>query len=186
MRTLARRLLIPGLTALALTATGCGSTPHGDAAGPAAPAAVTPSSDGTSQQLDVAAAPQGTPTPAAVARADGKGRTEKSALKVASYDRATGRAVIAKGGQTPGRSPSPGKSSESRSPEAGRSPEADKPVAVGDVIASAPAPGAPAGLLAKVTEVVGKTDKVTEVKTAATTLAAVLGDDKADGKVPVD
>ncbi|MFF1371335.1 hypothetical protein OG280_27675 [Streptomyces virginiae] len=199
MRTLARRLLIPGLTALALTATGCGSTSHTGAAEPAAPAAVTPSSDGTSQQLDVAAAPQGTSTPAAVARADGKGRTEKSALKVASYDQATGRAVIAKGAQTPGRSPAPGKSPETgrspeagkspetgKSPDAGKSPEADKPVAVGDVIASAPAPGAPAGLLAKVTEVVGKTDQGTEVKTAATTLAAVLGDDKADGKVPVD
>ncbi|MGZ9930595.1 hypothetical protein ACXNSR_11935 [Streptomyces sp. NC-S4] len=199
MRTLARRLLIPGLTALALTTTGCGSTPHTGAAEPAAPAAVTPSSDGTSQQLDVAAAPQGTPTPAAVARADGKGRTEQSTLKVASYDKASGRAVIAKSAPEPVRPPSPGKSSGTgkapetgkspeagKSPETGKSPDADKPVAVGDVIASAPAPGAPAGLLAKVTEVVGKTDKGTEVKTASTTLAAVLGDDKADGKVPVD
>ncbi|MFJ3964090.1 hypothetical protein [Streptomyces sp. NPDC090036] len=183
MRTLARRLLIPGLTALALTATGCSSSPHTGAAGPTSPATRTPAADGTSQQLDVAAAPQGSPTPAAVARADGNGRTEKSALKVASYDKASGRAVIAKSAQEPGRSPSPGKSPD-KSP--GKSPEADKPVAVGDVIASAPAPGAPAGLLAKVTEVVGKTDKGTEVKTASTTLASVLGDDKADGKVPVD
>ncbi|CAM5231267.1 hypothetical protein [Streptomyces avidinii] len=183
MRTLARRVLIPGLTALALAATGCSSTPHAGAADPAAPATLSPSADGTSQQLDVAAAPQGTPTPAAVARADGKGRTEKSALKVASYDKASGRAVIAKAPQGSGSSPAPGKS-PSKAP--GASPEADKPVAVGDVIASAPAPGAPAGLLAKVTEVVGKTDKGTEVKTASTTLAAVLGDDKADGKVPVD
>ncbi len=180
MRTLARRLLIPGLTALALTATGCSSSPHTRAA---EPVTLSPSADGTSQSLDVAAAPQGTPTPAAVARADGKGRTEKSALKVASYDRASGRAVIAKAPQGTDRSPSPGKS-PSTSP--GTSPEADKPVAVGDVIASAPAPGAPAGLLAKVTEVVGRTDSGTEVRTAATTLASVLGDDKADGKVPVD
>ncbi|WP_405788651.1 hypothetical protein OG753_14265 [Streptomyces sp. NBC_00029] len=183
MRTLARRLLIPGLTALALTATGCSSSPHTGAAGSTSPATRTPAADGTSQQLDVAAAPEGSPTPAAVARADGKGRTEKSTLKVASYDKASGRAVIAKAAQEPGRSPSPGKSPD-KSP--GKSPEADKPVAVGDVIASAPAPGAPAGLLAKVTEVVGKTDKGTEVKTAPTTLASVLGDDKADGKVPVD
>ncbi|MFG2993918.1 hypothetical protein ACGFZK_32280 [Streptomyces sp. NPDC048257] len=190
MRTLARRVLIPGLTALALTATGCSSNSH-DGAGPAAPATLGPSADGTSQQLDVAAAPQGTPTPAAVARADGKGRTEKSSLKVASYDKASGRAVIAKAPQGPGSSPAPGKSpseapskAPSKAPSA--SPAADKPVAVGDVIASAPAPGAPAGLLAKVTEVVGKTDSGTEVKTAATTLASVLGDDKADGKVPVD
>lgn len=193
MRTLARRLLIPGLTTLALTATGCSSTPHTTAADAAAPASLAPASDGTSEQLDVAAAPQGTPTPAAVARAGGKGKTEKSSLKVASYDQASGRAVIAKAPQGPAQSPSTGKSPEAgkapstgKSPEASKSPEADKPVAVGDVIASAPAPGAPNGLLAKVTEVVGKTDRGTEVKTASTTLASVLNDDKADGKVPVD
>ncbi|MET9883826.1 hypothetical protein ABZZ20_11910 [Streptomyces sp. NPDC006430] len=175
MRTLARRLLIPGVTTLALAATGCSSTPHTSAAEPATPATLAPAADGTSQQLEVAAAPQGTPTPAAVARADGKGKTEQSSLKVASYDQASGRAVISKAPKGPTRSPSPS-----------RSPEADKPVAVGDVIASAPAPGAPNGLLAKVTEVVGKTDRGTEVKTASTTLASVLNDDKADGKVPVD
>ncbi|MEU5067320.1 hypothetical protein AB0G95_25165 [Streptomyces virginiae] len=176
MRTLARSLLLPGLTALALTATGCASTSHTGAAEPAAPAPLTPSADGTSQQLDVAAAPQGEPTPAAVARGGSKGRTEKSTLKVTSYDAASGRAVIAK---APPKGPS-------EAPSKDKSPEADKPVAAGDVIASAPAPGAPNGLLAKVTEVVGKTDRGTEVKTASTTLAAVLNDDKADGKVPVD
>ncbi|MFD7834838.1 hypothetical protein [Streptomyces sp. NPDC059761] len=193
MRMLARRLLLPGLTTLALTATGCSSTPHTTAADAAAPATLAPSGDGTSQQLDVAAAPQGTPTPAAVARAGGKGRTEQSSLKVASYDQATGRAVIAKAPQGPAPSSSPSKKPEpgktpgtGKSPEPGKSPEADKPVAVGDVIASAPAPGAPNGLLAKVTEVVGKTDRGTEVKTASTTLASVLNEDKADGKVPVD
>ncbi|MFE6842420.1 hypothetical protein [Streptomyces sp. NPDC057686] len=194
MRTLARRLLLPGLTTLALTATGCSSTPHTTAAADAAaPATLAPAGDGTSQQLDVAAAPQGTPTPAAVARADGKGKTEKSSLKVASYDQASGRAVIAKAPQGPAQSPAPGKKPEAgKSPAAGASsdagtpPGADKPVAVGDVIASAPAPGAPNGLLAKVTEVIGKTDRGTEVKTASTTLASVLNDDKADGKVPVD
>nr|WSW59386.1 hypothetical protein OG513_12795 [Streptomyces sp. NBC_00998] len=193
MRMLARRLLLPGLTTLALTATGCSSTPHTGAADAAAPATLAPAGDGTSQQLDVAAAPQGTPTPAAVARAGGKGKTEKSSLKVASYDQASGRAVIAKAPQGPAHSPAPGKKPEAgKSPASGApsassaSPEADKPVAVGDVIASAPAPGAPNGLLAKVTEVVGKTDRGTEVKTASTTLASVLNDDKADGKVPVD
>ncbi|MFE9932506.1 hypothetical protein [Streptomyces sp. NPDC005533] len=175
MRLLARRLLLPGLTALALAATGCSSTPHTRAAEPAAPATLAPSVDGTSQQLDVAAAPQGSPTPAAVSRGDGKGKTEKSSLKVASYDKESGRAVISTAPEGPTRTPSPGKS-----------PEAAKPVAAGDVIASAPAPGAPNGLLAKVTEVVGKTDRGTEVKTAATTLNSVLGDDRADGKVPVD
>ncbi|MFI8361375.1 hypothetical protein ACIGD1_14540 [Streptomyces sp. NPDC085612] len=192
MRTLARSLLLPGLTALALTATGCSSTPHTGAAEPAGTTSPTPAADGVSQRLDVAAAPQGESTPAAVARGDAKGRTEKSALKVASYDAASGRAVIAdapkapsKGpSQAPSLAPSPGKTA-STPPDSGR-PGADKPVAVGDVIASAPAPGAPNGLLAKVTEVVGKTDRGTEVKTASTTLASVLNDDKADGKVPVD
>ncbi|MFF3674902.1 hypothetical protein ACFYYS_13030 [Streptomyces sp. NPDC002120] len=179
MRMLARRLLLPGLTALALAATGCSSTPHTRAAEPAAPATLAPTGDGTSQQLDVAAAPQGSPTPAAVSRGDGKGKTEKSSLKVASYDKESGRAVISTAPEGPARTPSPGKSP-------GKSPEAAKPVAAGDVIASAPAPGAPNGLLAKVTEVVGKTEGGTEVKTAATTLNSVLGDDKADGKVPVD
>ncbi|MFE3610202.1 hypothetical protein ACFXPH_31190 [Streptomyces goshikiensis] len=173
MRMLARRLLLPGLITLALTATGCSSATHTGAADPAAPATFAPAADGT-QQLDVAAAPQGSPTPTAVARVgSGKGAPEKSSLKVASYDQATGRAVISSAPQR-------------ATPSPGRSPAAEKPVVVGDVIASAPAPGAPNGLLAKVTEVGKKTDSGTEVKTAPTTLSSVLNDDKADGKVPVD
>ncbi|MFD9408728.1 hypothetical protein ACFWBN_17160 [Streptomyces sp. NPDC059989] len=174
MRTLARRLLLPSLTTFALAATGCSSPAHTSAATPESAATTAPAANG-SQQLDVAAAPQGSPTPTAVARSgDGKGRPEKSSLQVASYDKASGRAVIS----TPAAQKQTGAPSHSPAP--------DKPVAVGDVIASAPAPGAPDGLLAKVTEVVGKTDRGTEVKTAATTLASVLDDDKADGKVPVD
>ncbi|MYT21166.1 hypothetical protein GTW69_12830, partial [Streptomyces sp. SID7760] len=46
MRMLARRLLLPGLTTLALTATGCASTTHTDAAAAAAPAPLTPAGDG--------------------------------------------------------------------------------------------------------------------------------------------
>ncbi|MGW7370304.1 hypothetical protein ACWGI8_44570, partial [Streptomyces sp. NPDC054841] len=49
-----------------------------------------------------------------------------------------------------------------------------------------PAPGAPDGLLAEVTEVVGSTDKGTEVSTKPATLSALLADDKAEGEVPVD
>lgn len=174
MRTLTRRLLLPGLTTLALAATGCSSPAHTGAAATPGTAATTTSPANGTQQLDVAAAPPGSPAPTAVARAgDGKGKPEKTSLRVASYDKASGRAVIS--GAAPQQTASPG-----------RSPAPDKPVAVGDVIASAPAPGAPDGLLAKVTEVVGKTDRGTEVKTAATTLASVLDDDKADGKVPVD
>ncbi|MGR4880146.1 hypothetical protein ACIPUC_12010 [Streptomyces sp. LARHCF249] len=177
MRTLARRLLLPGLTALALATTGCSSPAHTGAAAPGAAAGTASAADGT-RQLDVAAAPQGSAAPTAVARAGGgKGRPEKSSLQVASYDKASGRAVIS----APAPDPAP-----KRSASPSHSPAPDKPVAAGDVIASAPAPGAPNGLLAKVTEVVGKTDRGTEVKTAATTLASVLDDDKADGKVPVD
>ncbi|MEV7289437.1 hypothetical protein AB0O01_33645 [Streptomyces sp. NPDC093252] len=60
------------------------------------------------------------------------------------------------------------------------------PPAVGDVIASAPAPGAPDGLLARITEVGETTARGTEVETEPATLDAVLGDDTADGTVPVD
>ncbi|MEU7555942.1 hypothetical protein AB0B01_27040 [Streptomyces sp. NPDC044571] len=176
MPKLARRLLLTGFTTLALTATGCSSATHTGAADPASTATLASVADGT-QQLDVAAAPQGAPAPTAVARVGaGKGSPEKSSLKVASYDQATGRAVISTAPH--GTSPA--------SPAPSHSPTADKPVAVGDVIASAPAPGAPNGLLAKVTEVGRKTDLGTEVKTASTTLSSVLNDDKADGKVPVD
>ncbi|MFI6051191.1 hypothetical protein ACIBCO_14015 [Streptomyces violascens] len=185
MRMLTRRLLLPGLTALALAGTGCSSPGHSAAAGPGSAATPSAAADGT-QQLDVNAAPQGSAAPTPLARTrTGKGQPEKSSLKVASYDKASGHAVIATAPAAPtakpGHSPTPGKT-------AGKPTEkpADKPVAVGDIIASAPAPGAPNGLLAKVTEVVGKNDRGTEVKTASTTLASVLKDDKADGKVPVD
>ncbi|MFD9337399.1 hypothetical protein ACFWBF_23785 [Streptomyces sp. NPDC060028] len=170
--TLTTRLLLPGLTTLALAATGCSSVAHTNAAEPGSPAPLTSTADGT-RQLEVAAAPQGSPAPTAIARTrTGKG-PEKSTLSVASYDKANGRAVISAAPQGSSAAPS-------------HSPTPGTPVAVGDVIASAPAPGAPDGLLAKVTEVVGKTDRGTEVKTAATTLASALNDDKADGKVPVD
>ncbi|MFE1790254.1 hypothetical protein ACFW7J_17985, partial [Streptomyces sp. NPDC059525] len=178
MRTFAQRLLLPGLTTLALAAAGCSSPAHTGSAGPgAAPGA--PAAGG-SQQLEVAAAPQGSAGPTPLARTStGEGRPEKSSLRVASYDKGSQRAVTA-----PAPAPKPPKGSQN-SPSDGP-PAPAKPVAVGDVIASAPAPGAPDGLLAKVTEVVGKTDRGTEVKTAPTTLSAALGEAKADGKVKVD
>ncbi|MFE9535521.1 hypothetical protein [Streptomyces sp. NPDC006691] len=186
MRTLTRRLLLPGLTALALAGTGC-SAPADTATAAAGPgSAATPSSasaDGE-QELEVNAAPQGSTAPTPVARTrGGRGRPEKSSLEIASYDRASGRAVIS--AAPPSHTAPPSRTAQpSHSPAPGR--PADRPVAVGDVIASAPAPGAPDGLLAKVTEVVGRTERGTEVKTASTTLASVLKDDRADGKVPVD
>ncbi|HEY8978117.1 MAG TPA: hypothetical protein VIU15_00870 [Streptomyces sp.] len=64
--------------------------------------------------------------------------------------------------------------------------DAEQTTAVGDVIASAPAPGAPNGLLAKVTKVVGETDEGTEVETEPAQLNALLADETAKGSVPVD
>ncbi|MFD4721011.1 hypothetical protein ACFWOY_16895 [Streptomyces sp. NPDC058423] len=184
MRHATRRILVPALTALALAASGCSAGPDSSdrpQAGPT-PAATAAAGDGT-EQLDVEAAPRGEAAPTAVARrtTEGTTRAAESALKVAAYDKRTRRAVIA----TPPRDPNP---PGSGSPTAGptSAPTADAPVKTGDVIASAPAPGAPDGLLAEVTEVLGTTDRGTEVRTAPTTLSTLLADDKADGQVPVD
>ncbi|AXG79943.1 hypothetical protein [Streptomyces paludis] len=70
--------------------------------------------------------------------------------------------------------------------DAGDTAEDTDTVSVGDIIASAPAPGAPNGLLAEVTEVIGTTYAGTEVATAPSTLNALLGDATAEGSVPVD
>ncbi|MFE3682413.1 hypothetical protein ACFXPM_04125 [Streptomyces sp. NPDC059095] len=184
MRTLTRRLLLPGLTALALAGTGCSAPAGTPAAGPGSAAAPSSTPAGGGQELEVGVAPQGSISPTAVARAHGgKGRPERSPLKVASYDRASGRAVLS--ATAPSHTGPPRRTAQpSHSPTPGR--PADQSVAVGDVIASAPAPGAPDGLLAKVTEVVGRTEAGTEVQTAATTLDSVLQDDRAEGRVPVD
>lgn len=183
MRHAARRLLVPTLTALALAASGCSAAPDSSdrpGTGPT-PAATAAAADGT-EQLDVEAAPRGEAAPTAVARRTAKGTTAaaESPLKVAAYDKRTRRAVIA----APPAEPNPPGSGSPTAPTTG--PAADTPVKTGDVIASAPAPGAPDGLLAEVTEVLGTTDRGTEVRTAPTTLSTLLADDKADGQVPVD
>ncbi|MFE0035979.1 hypothetical protein [Streptomyces sp. NPDC059018] len=183
MRHATRRLLVPALTALALAASGCSAAPDSSdrpGTGPT-PAASAAAPDGT-EQLDVEATPRGETAPTAVARRTTKGTTTaaKSALKVAAYDKRTRRAVIA----APPAEPNPPGSGSPTAPTTG--PAADTPVKTGDVIASAPAPGAPDGLLAEVTEVLGTTDRGTEVRTAPTTLSTLLADDKADGQVPVD
>ncbi|WP_241779775.1 hypothetical protein [Streptomyces natalensis] len=214
------------LTAASLLVAGCSATQSG---APDKDSAVT---DGApaSPQLTVRGADDGNggDAPSAVARPGGghAGRlATKSALKVASFDRNSGRAVIT----TAAVRPSPGKPSassgapsgspsstpsgaptnppssgspsaaasasaspsptSSASPSAapskgGASPKAD--VAAGDIIASAPAPGAPQGVLAKVTKVVATTDRGTEVTTAPATLDALLGGSTAHGAVPVD
>ncbi|MFH8597097.1 hypothetical protein [Streptomyces rimosus] len=210
MRTITKQALIPALTVISLLASGCSS---GSGAGPdtgtgesvesgagatAAQAAeghdaadVTAGKGGSGgQRLAVGAAPasSGPAGTAAVARPSGDGRPQyKSAVRVASYDRRSGRAVVVSPAKhLPSPSPS-GSASTAPSPTPSASaPAKNSAVAVGDVIASAPAPGAPSGVLAKVTAVRGTTAKGTEVNTAPATLDALLGKGKADGKVPVD
>ncbi|MBZ6476123.1 hypothetical protein [Streptomyces griseocarneus] len=164
-----------------MAVTACSSGGSSNASGKAADAEpVAATAAATEPRLAVAAAPAGAGAPSAVAHsAKGTGvKAAKSSLKVASFDQKSGKAVIATGGSAPkepakGVAPKPSQSSKDG-------------VAVGDVIASAPAPGAPHGVLAKVTKVTGTTDKGTEVNTAPATLDALLGDSEAKGKVPVD
>nr|WP_055495437.1 hypothetical protein [Streptomyces sp. TP-A0356] len=178
---------MPAFAASALLlASGCSSGPGSSAASAAAPAGPAEASASAAEDpgrpLAVAAAPAATST--ALARPGERGaRAHRSTLKVSSYDRHTRRAVISqanKGTSPPARIPSTTPSgAPAGSAEPGR-------IAVGDVIASAPAPGAPDGLLAKVTQVIGDTRHGTEVQTAPTTLDTLLGDDRAKGAVPVD
>ncbi len=175
-KRLARNALLATLASISLLSTSCSA--GSQAPPPAADGAQAPHRTSVphpdpspypspSRQLPVAGAPDEQPT--AVARIAGDGKAQKSPLKVASYDRNSRRAVI----------------SETANATSATGPDENAP-AVGDVIASGPAPGAPDGLLAKVTEVAGKTEKGTEVRTEAATLGALLGDDKANGTVPVD
>ncbi|MBX9397693.1 hypothetical protein K4749_29925 [Streptomyces sp. TRM72054] len=170
------RALLPVLSAAALLlAGGCSSPPQGDSraaveqtrqarADQAEPA-------GGGEPLAVAAAPADAPTATANPDAPGEqAEARKTDLTVDSYDSRTRRAVIS------------GPRKASSGPSASPSPDP----AVGDVIASAPAPGAPDGLLAKVTKVIGETDEGTEVQTEPATLNTLLGDDTARGSVPVD
>ncbi|MCS0605742.1 hypothetical protein NX794_31740 [Streptomyces sp. LP11] len=180
------RALLPAfaVTTLFLTAA-CSSAPapHSEpaaAAGPGRQSGADDSpADGTEHALTVAAAP----TPAATATATSspggsRARAHRTTLTVGSYDSRTRRAVITEGPKSGGNSPS--------APTPTSPPAARHRAAVGDVIASAPAPGAPRGLLAKVTKVVGDTDRGTEVQTEPATLNALLGDGTAKGDVPVD
>lgn len=238
LHKITKQALIPALTTISLLAAGCSSAGSGQSgsAGGTAEAAGTGGggekaaalaaeldaaadtakggSTGGGRRLPVTAAPApSAPAGAtAVARPSRDGRVaHKSSLRVASYDRHSGRAVIAgpaaDSPQKPSATPAPSSTptlstpvpradsgSDSEGPR--KPPELPKPtapapgknaaVAVGDVIASAPAPGAPDGVLAKVTKVLTTTRQGTEVNTAPATLDALLGKDEADGKVPVD
>ncbi|PBC60052.1 hypothetical protein BKI49_32155 [Streptomyces sp. Tue6028] len=177
---------MPALAASALfLAAGCSSEPAAspapghsrgaDTSGPAAAGSDRPAAA-------VVAAPEPAATSTAVARAGvAGGKARKTSMKVRSYDSHTRRAVIS----TPDKGGSDGKVTSSPSPTGG-SPERPHRTAVGDVIASAPVPGAPDGLLAKVTGVIAERGDGTEVQTAPTTLDALLGDGDAKGSVPVD
>ncbi|WP_435216371.1 hypothetical protein [Streptomyces sp. bgisy034] len=178
-----RHAVLSAIALAAVLTTGCSThTPTAtDAA--AATASESPEPAAAQEQLAVVSAPSGAATPTAVADGDGGGGAKKSSLKVASYDRKTGRAVISSPSATkPTATPSTSAPADPSS-----SPSAQPPVAVGDIIASAPAPGAPDGVLAKVTDVVGAAESGgTAVETEPAKLNSVLGASKAEGEVPVD
>ncbi|MFD9095067.1 hypothetical protein [Streptomyces collinus] len=187
-RTRHRRALLPAFAVTALLfAAGCSSAPpqtpgptadHGRGGRTAADA----STGDPDHRLTVAAAPAATAT-ATAAPSGSDRRPRAGTLAVSSYDSRTRRAVIS--GTPAGRGPSrtPATPSPTAAPTASGAPHK---AAVGDVIASAPAPGAPHGLLARVTKVLGETDQGTRVQTEPAALNALLGDDTAKGTVPVD
>ena len=181
------RAVMPALAVTALfLAAGCSADPGTHSSSGAerarnADASAAATAD-AGRPLAVAAAPDAAATSTAVARPGAAGgKARKTALKVSSYDSRTRRAVISpvsKGTSSQPQSQTPSPSAASTAKPHG--------TAVGDVIASAPAPGAPDGLLAKVTKVIGESGDGTEVQTAPTTLDTLLGDDDAKGSVPVD
>ncbi len=189
-RTTAKAIALPALTAASLLVAGCsasGPSPASARADAEPAAAAADAASAGERQLAVKAAPDGAAAPSAVAHPTGGGRqAEKSSLKVASFDRESGRAVLSEASRTPAKKPPAAAHPTSPAPSGSAGTGQKAEVAVGDIIASAPAPGAPDGVLAKVTQVLGKTEKGTEVNTAPATLGALLGDAKADGKVPVD
>ncbi|MGW1670469.1 hypothetical protein [Streptomyces sp. NPDC002324] len=205
MHMLRRHALVTALSAITvatLLATGCSTESPATTGKAAATTAETPDPGAAEEQLAVVAAPNGDATPTAVADANApdRGKAERSALKVASYDQKSGRAVIAappsgdadaEPSASPSRTGTPGTSAPDdpdTSPDTGSGAAKPKAaVAVGDVIASAPAPGAPDGVLAEVTEIVDTAaDGGATVETEPAELDAVLGESEADGTVPVD
>ncbi|WP_227025822.1 hypothetical protein [Streptomyces fodineus] len=181
-----RRALLPSfaVTALFLSAACSSTASHAETSAAAGHgrqvevgAAGRPT-DGADHSLAVAAAPATAATATAGPAGSGQ-RAHKTALAISSYDSHTRRALLS---DKPARH-----GSSSGSPTASPTPSgAAHKAAVGDVIASAPAPGAPHGLLAKVTKVLGAKNGGTEVQTEPATLNALLGDETAKGAVPVD
>ncbi|MFF4603478.1 hypothetical protein ACFY12_12100 [Streptomyces sp. NPDC001339] len=182
MRNLRRRAALAPvlLTSLSLALASCSSSGSGptNASDEAANTRETFTPPNVGFNLDEPS--PGGAEPSAVAIPAGGGiKTQKSAVKVDSIDRNSGRAVISHtvAQATPSASGTPGPSA---------TPAAKKPVAVGDIVASKPVPGAPQGVLAKVTKVEKKTSKGTEVRTAPVDLSTVLGGAEVKNKLPVD
>jgi hypothetical protein len=157
------------VAATALLLTGCsaaagGTRTDGAAGGGVEPVAgtVSPSPSGKQATTSTAVTASKATSAAVAHAADGEQPAKKSSLKVTSYDDTNGRAVISDG-------------TSSRSA-----------VAVGDVVASAPVPSAPEGLLVKVTRVLGATDEGTKVDTEPATLHELLGSGKVDDTASVD
>ncbi|MEU8932789.1 hypothetical protein AB0D30_23265 [Streptomyces sp. NPDC048409] len=180
------------VTALLLAA-GCSAPPQQSSAADRARETAQVSGDTTAaaartdrRSLAVAAAPAATATAATGSAGSGR-KAHRTTLAVSSYDGRTRRAVISAPSEGSSASPSAAPGASSRpSASASASPSTGPGrAAVGDVIASVPAPGAPDGLLAKVTRVIGETAAGTEVQTEPATLDALLGDDTAKGTVPV-
>ncbi|MEU5536989.1 hypothetical protein [Streptomyces sp. NPDC020362] len=190
-RTRHGRALLPAFAVTALLlAAGCSSpAPHAEQPASGHGQDIRAAEGPADHELTVAAAPTPAATATASAGPAGSGRrAHKTKLSISSYDSRTRRAVLSKGQAGSGTSQRPS-ASASASASATPSPAssaAPHEAAVGDVIASAPAPGAPHGLLAKVTKVIGETDHGTEVQTEPAALNALLGDDTAKGTVPVD
>ncbi|WP_162625166.1 hypothetical protein [Streptomyces cadmiisoli] len=135
---------------------------------PEAPRRSASSAPGDSEERDrtttLPVAPGNTSSGAAsVSRpSDGRpGRDTGAQVTLASYDAASGRAVV--------------------SHDAGST----APLRKGDVVASPPTGAAPRGALFRVTGVRAGSDTRTEVTTAPAGLAEVLGDTRAVGSVPV-
>ncbi|WP_330460214.1 hypothetical protein OIB37_27120 [Streptomyces sp. NBC_00820] len=202
------RALLPAFAVTTLLlSVGCSSTtPHAErpSTGHGHEIRVTGAPDGgRDHSLTVAAAPAANSTAAVTAGPRGSGRraAQRTTLTVSSYDSRTRRAVISgvsgvsgvpagKPASRPTSTPAPPASSPPTPPASSPTspstpPAARHEAAVGDVIASAPAPGAPHGLLARVTKVIGHTDRGTEVQTEPAALNSVLGDETAKGTVPV-
>ncbi|WP_414167431.1 hypothetical protein ACMATS_07790 [Streptoverticillium reticulum] len=191
MRNFRRRAALTPvlLTSFSLALAGC--SPFGDDSTNASGEA--PSSIETSAfpkpDLSQDKSSSGGSGPSAVSIPAGGGiKAQKSPVKVDSIERDSGRAVISRTvtQPTPSASAMPGQSATPETSATPATPAAEKPVAVGDIVASKPVPGAPQGVLAKVTKVEKKTSKGTEVRTAPVDLSTVLGDTKVENKLPVD